>query len=202
MLRRGYATASSVKPPIALNSLTGTYATSTYLAALKKSPKELDALVKDVAALEKKLKDDAKTSQFLNNPTLSAEERSKVISSLTSGASSPILANLLEVLAQNGRLTLTNEVINDFHSLMAAHRNELTVTVTTAEPLAPSSKEMARLEKAVKGSKIAEGKNVKVVNKVNPSILGGMMVDFGDQTIDLTASSKVTKYSAVIAESL
>jgi len=134
-----------------------------------------------------------------DNPTLSAEERSKVISSLTSGASSPILANLLEVLAQNGRLPLTNEVINDFHSLMAAHRNELTVTVTTAEPLAPSSKEMARLEKAVKGSKIAEGKNVKVVNKVNPSILGGMMVDFGDQTIDLTASSKVTKYSAVIA---
>ena len=46
--------------------MTGTYATSTYLAALKKSPKELDALVKDVAALEKKLKDDAKTSQFLS----------------------------------------------------------------------------------------------------------------------------------------
>jgi F-type H+-transporting ATPase subunit O len=46
--------------------LTGTYATSTYLAALKKSPKELDALVKDIGALEKKFKDDVKISQFLS----------------------------------------------------------------------------------------------------------------------------------------
>jgi F-type H+-transporting ATPase subunit O len=130
---------------------------------------------------------------------LSADERSKVISSLTSGATSPILANLLEVLAQNGRLPLTRQVIEDFHTLMAAHKNELTVTVTTAEPLSASSKEMTRLEKAIKGSKIAEGKVVKIVNKVNPSILGGMMVDFGDKTIDLTASSKVTRYSAAIA---
>jgi hypothetical protein len=54
------------QPPVQLNSLTGTYATSTYLAALKKSPKELDALVKDISALEKKFKDDVKISQFLS----------------------------------------------------------------------------------------------------------------------------------------
>ncbi len=85
---------------------------------------------------------------------------------------------------------------------MAAYHNELTVTVTTAEPLASSSKEMTRLEKAIKSAKIAEGKQVKIINKVNPSILGGMMIDFGDQTIDLTASSKVTRFSTAIAGEL
>jgi F-type H+-transporting ATPase subunit O len=92
-----------------------------------------------------------------------------------------------------------SQVIEDFSTLMSAYHNELTVTVTTAEPLASSSKEMTRLEKAIKGAKIAEGKQVKIVNKVNPSILGGMMIDFGDKTIDLTASSKVTRFSAAIA---
>ncbi len=57
---------SALQAPVQLNSLTGTYATSTYLAALKKSPKELEALAKDLQTLDKKIKDDAKISQFLS----------------------------------------------------------------------------------------------------------------------------------------
>lgn len=66
ILRRGYATASaSVKPPVQLNSLTGTYATSTYLAALKKSPKDLESLAKDIETLDKKIKSDDKITSFI-----------------------------------------------------------------------------------------------------------------------------------------
>jgi len=56
---------NSRQAPIQLNSLTGTYATSTYLAALKKSPKDLDALAKDVAAFDKRIKEDEKIRQFI-----------------------------------------------------------------------------------------------------------------------------------------
>jgi F-type H+-transporting ATPase subunit O len=80
---------------------------------------------------------------------------------------------------------------------MSAHRGELVVTVTSAEPL--GSSEMKRLEKALKGSQVAQGKELKVVNKVNESILGGLQVDFGDKTIDLSASSRVTKFGAALA---
>lgn len=89
LLARGYATAAAVKvcpnprptlpenltpllplwnaqPPVQLTSLSGTYATSTYLAAAKKSSKELDGVAKDLQALEKKLKEDAKTADFLS----------------------------------------------------------------------------------------------------------------------------------------
>jgi hypothetical protein len=41
---------------------------------------------------------------------------------------------------------------------------------------------MSRLEKALKSSKEAEGKTLKIVNKVNPAVLGGLLVDFGDKT--------------------
>ena len=58
---------------------------------------------------------------------------------------------------------------------------------------------MKRLEKALKGSKIAQGKDLKLVNRVNPGILGGLEVDFGEQTIDLSASSKVNKFNAALA---
>lgn len=63
---------------------------------------------------------------------------------------------------------------------MAAYRGELEVTVTSAEPL--DQKSMARLEKALKGTEVAEGKTLKFNNRVQPSVLGGLLVDFGDKT--------------------
>jgi len=56
---------SDTQAPIQLNSLTGTYATSTYLAALKKSPKDLESLAKDVEAFDKRIKEDEKIRQFI-----------------------------------------------------------------------------------------------------------------------------------------
>lgn len=54
------------QPPVQLTSLSGTYATSTYLAALKKSEKELDSVAQGLAAMEKKLKEDGKVAQSLS----------------------------------------------------------------------------------------------------------------------------------------
>ncbi len=132
------------------------------------------------------------------NPTLNDNERKKVISTLVPEGSSSIMTNLFTVLAANGRLSLFPHIVSDFSTLMSAHNGQLIVTVTSAEPLAAGGKEMQRLEKALKGSKVAQGKTLKLVNKVNPAVLGGLQVDFGDQTIDLSASSKVTKFSAAL----
>ncbi|WVQ96676.1 ATP synthase F1, delta subunit [Kwoniella sp. CBS 9459] len=196
-LKRGYATAATaVKAPIQLNSLTGTYATSTYLAALKKSPKDLEALAKDIAAFDKKIKDDAKVNAFIQNPTLSASERSSALSSVVPSGSSPILLNLLTVLSENGRLSSAPKVFADFNSLIAAYRGELEVVVTSAEPL--DNKALNRLDKALKDTDIAKGKTLKVVNRVNPAVLGGLLVDFGDKSIDLSASSKVNRFNAAL----
>ncbi|KAJ9114532.1 hypothetical protein QFC20_001405 [Naganishia adeliensis] len=198
LLARGYASAAA---SVKLTSLSGTYATSTYLAAARKSSKELDAVAKDLQGLEKRLKEDAQVKDFLKNPTLTDVERKKVIDSLApSSSASPILSNLLKVLASNGRLSLFPSIITDFATLMSAHRGELVVTITSAEPL--GSGEMKRLEKALKASQAAQGKDLKLVNKVNEGILGGLQVDFGDKTIDLSASSRVTKFGAALTESI
>ncbi|WVQ65793.1 ATP synthase F1, delta subunit [Kwoniella sp. B9012] len=196
VLSRGYATASAVKAPIQLNSLTGTYATSTYLAALKKSPKDLESLAKDIEAFDKKIKEDAKVSAFIQNPTLSASERTKALSSVVPSGSSPILLNLLTVLSENGRLSSAPKVFADFGSLISAYRGELEVVVTSAEPL--DNKALNRIDKALQGTEIAKGKTLKVVNRVNPSVLGGLLVDFGDKSIDLSASSKVNRFNTAL----
>lgn len=98
------------------------------------------------------------------NPTLTAAERQKGLQSIVGSSSSPILLNLLNVLSENGRLSSASKVFADFNSLMSAYRGELEVIVTSAEAL--DSKSMSRLEKALKGSQLAEGKTLKINNKV------------------------------------
>ncbi|ORY24299.1 OSCP/delta subunit of ATPase [Naematelia encephala] len=199
IIKRGYATAAAgQKAPIQLNSLTGTYATSTYLAALKRSEKDLDTLSKDIDAFDKKIKEDPQVAAFIDNPTLSQGERQAAISSVVPKGASPILLNLLNVLSENGRLAAAPKVFADFNTLMSAYRGELEVIVTSAEPL--DSKAMARLDKALKATQIAQGKTLKITNKVNPGILGGLSVDFGEKSIDLSASTKVNRYNAALAQ--
>jgi F-type H+-transporting ATPase subunit O len=133
----------------------------------------------------------------LDNPTLAPSERSAAIAAVVPAGSSPILTNLLTVLSENGRLSAAPKVFADFASLMSAYRGEVEVVVTSAEPL--DSKSMTRLEKSLRGTALADGKTLKFTNKVNPSVLGGLLVDFGDKTIDLTAAAKVTRFNAALA---
>lgn len=63
---------------------------------------------------------------------------------------------------------------------MSAYRGELEVIVTSAEQL--DSKALSRLEKALKGTEVAQGKTLKISNRVNSAIVGGLVVDFGDKS--------------------
>ncbi|KAJ2438971.1 ATP synthase F0 subcomplex subunit OSCP atp5, partial [Coemansia sp. RSA 2337] len=53
-----------------------------------------------------------------------------------------------------------------------------------------------------KGGLIKNYKEVNVVNKVNPSILGGMVVEFGDYTIDMSVSSRLAKLEKLLTDSI
>ncbi|KAK0553193.1 ATP synthase F0 subcomplex subunit OSCP atp5 [Tilletia horrida] len=205
---RGYATQAPIKVPIQLNGLPGKYATAAYTAALRKDSKTLSKVESDVKAIQATLagSDGAKFSAFLNNPTLAAKEKVAGIEQLLGNKDAKpdaVTKNLFTVLAENGRLSDTPKVLEGFLELMSAHRGEVTVTITTATPLDKSATQ--RLESALKNSQIAAkngGKTLNFVTKVNPAIQGGLVVDFGDSTVDLSVSSRVNQLNALLQESV
>ncbi|CAD6891977.1 unnamed protein product [Tilletia controversa] len=203
---RGYATQAAVKVPIQLQGLPGKYATAAYTAAVRKDPKTLQKVESDVKAIQAALasSDAAAFTAFLNNPTLATKQKTAGIEQLLShkgSSADEVTKNLFTVLAENGRLSDTPKVLEGFLELMSAHRGEVTVTVTSATPLDKSAHQ--RLESALKSSAIASrngGKTLNIVTKVNPAIQGGLVVDFGDSTVDLSVSSRVNKLNALLQE--
>ena len=110
-------------------------------------------------------------------------------------------------------------LLRGFNELYAKYKGELTVVITrSAAPLAQRHTS-SKLESVLKQSQAAQqAKTLKVVNKVrylsmhacymlpklryvcqvNPDVLGGVVVDFGDKTIDLSVSSTVNKLNGVL----
>lgn len=62
---------------------------------------------------------------------------------------------------------------------------------------------LSRLETAVSKSQyVGAGKKLKVTNEVNPDIVGGLVVEIGDRTIDLSVSSKIAKMNKLLSDTL
>ncbi|KAF8647051.1 hypothetical protein AX16_006888 [Volvariella volvacea WC 439] len=186
------------------------YSKAVYGAALSKSPQALTQVHTELASISKSIKSNSPASAFIANPTLSSTERSAGLATLISSLEgtgpkkvpfSEITKNLLDVLSQNGRLGETEGVIEGFNELVAKYKGELTVTVTSAAPLPKDV--LTRLETTLKQSQTAQqAKVLKISNKVNPSVLGGIIVDFGDKTIDLSVQSRVTKLNNALQQSV
>ncbi|KAF8629837.1 hypothetical protein AX15_003203 [Amanita polypyramis BW_CC] len=185
----------------AASAIASKYSKATFNAALSKSPVTLNKVHAELSNLSNAIKSKPEVDAFVRNPTLSTKDRLAGLSTLFSslegaGAKkepvSDITKNLLAVLSENGRLGEMEGVVEGFNELVAQYKGELTISVTSADALPKDI--LTRLETALKQSESGQkAKVLKIVNKVNPSVLGGIIVDFGDKTIDLSVSSRVTK---------
>ncbi|KAL1850922.1 ATP synthase F0 subcomplex subunit OSCP atp5 [Paecilomyces lecythidis] len=199
---RTYATATeNVRPPVALFGIDGTYASALYTAAAKTSA--LDSAAKALANLHETFKKDPKLSTILGAPTLSNSDKQQIIEELqkvAGGDKDGILKNFLNTLAENNRLGALEGVCDKFATLMSAHRGEIELNITSAQEL--DNKTIQRIEKAVSKSEFSQGKKLKVVSKVNPDVIGGLVVEIGDRTIDLSVSSRIAKLNKALTDAV
>lgn len=115
-----------VKPPVQIFGIEGRYATALYSAASKQ--KTLDAVEKDLVKFQTTLKADPKLKEFVINPTIKRNLKASTLKAIADKiAMKPETGNLLQILAENGRLGKLDGVINAFKTLMAAHRGEVLI---------------------------------------------------------------------------
>ena len=90
------------------------------------------------------------------------------------------------VLAGNRRLFALPEIIDQYLAILAGRRGEMTAEVTSAAKL--SDKQLATLEATLKRS---VGGEVSVNEKVDPDVLGGLVVKLGSRMVDSSLNTKL-----------
>lgn len=128
------SSAAAVKPPIQLFGLEGRYATALYTAATKLG--QLESVEKDLVQLQSAIKGKPQLRAIITSPIINRTLLQTTLKDVGTKANlSAATTNLLSLLAENGRLSKIDGVINSFKQLMSAHRGEVVCEVTTARAL-------------------------------------------------------------------
>ena len=166
-------------------SLAGRYATALF--GLARDEKQIDAVTRSLDSLEAALAESTDFGTLGTSPLIGRADAGKAIRALTPALGlDPITAKFIGVLADNGRLGELKAVIKAVRQLATGHRGETTAEVTSAHPL--DDDQVARLKANLKGRL---GREVAIDAKVDPSILGGIIIRHGSQMIDASIRTKL-----------
>lgn len=202
VVSRGYATAAAskmVKTPVPLFGVDGKYTAALFSAASKQQ--KLDAVESDLRKLSVAIETDTKFRDFLLNPLANLNMKKDILTQTLKGKLGvcDLTINLVNVMTESRRLKYLNAVSKSFIRMMELTRGEIQCTVITAKPVTEDA-----LKKEIEGSLKGFTKNkLKIKMKVDPSILGGMVIDFGgEHYIDMSIRSKVKMYSDLIQQAI
>lgn len=166
-------------------SLSGRYALALF--ELARDTNKLDSVAQSLATLKGALSESEDFRNLTASPVIGREAASKAVAAL--GATlglDPLTGNFLGVLAQARRLPQLSAAIRAFETLLSQHKGETRAEVTSAHPLAET--QVAALEKNLKAR---VGRDVAVDVKVDPAILGGLIVKIGSQMIDSSIRTRL-----------
>ena len=177
-----------------VSGVSGRYATALF--ELARDERSVDAVKADLDKFEAMLADSDDLKRLVRSPVFSADVQSKALAAVLDQADiSGISANFLKVLTANRRLFAVGEVIRAFRALVAKFKGEATADVTVAESL--SEKNLDALKSALKS---VTGKDVALNMKVDPSIIGGLVVKLGSRMVDSSLRTKLNSIKHAMKE--
>ncbi|MFC0410780.1 F0F1 ATP synthase subunit delta [Roseomonas elaeocarpi] len=161
------------------------------LLDLANERRTVDKVAADMETLLALWRDDDTFRAFVSDPRLDAASQMKGIFAVLDRAGvSGDVRNLVGVLVNNRRLAVLPTVATGFATLLAESRGQQTAEVTTAHPLSDTQRTQiaARLTEAGFG-------NVRLIETLDPSILGGMILRIGSRLYDTSIKSRLQRLS-------
>jgi len=128
---------------------------------------------------------------FLVAHAVDVEKRAVVLEKHFRGKLNDLLLSTLQVINRKGRNTLIPLIYERFRLAVEAVRNEVDVHVTSAVPLNDALR-----GQLVEAAKKVAGKTARLVEKVDPSILGGLVLRIGDEKLDGSVARQLSLLSA------
>lgn len=171
------------------------YAESLLSAALKDSPEAADAVNDELTAFVQSAGANPEIGSFLASPVVGKKVRSAALASALEGRASPLLRGLVGVLAQNNRLGLLRGVAAAYRAISDERSGRVRVKVTAAQPLADDqrAKLTANLKDLLKQEPVLDV-------RVDPDLLGGLVVQVGDSVIDTSVRTRLQSLRTLLLE--
>ncbi len=165
--------------------LAGRYASALF--DLARDGGAIETVESSLTALTTALAESGDLAALAGSPLVSRANGAKAIAAVAKSMGlDDLTTRFLGVLADNRRLADLPAMIRAFAQIVAAHRGEVTAEVTTAHPLADD--QLTALKQQLR---TRVGRDVAIISKVDPAILGGLVVKLGSQLIDASIRTRL-----------
>jgi F-type H+-transporting ATPase subunit delta len=176
------------KDPI-ISGMAGRYGNALFELALDN--KATDVVKADLDRFDALIAGNPDLNRLVRSPVFGADEQLRALAAILDKAGiGGLAANFLRVVVTNRRLFAVRDMIRAYRALVAQHKGEVTAQVTVAERL--SDKNLDALKGALKS--VTGGKDIDFDVKIEPAIIGGLIVKVGSRMVD---SSLRTKLNAI-----
>ncbi len=165
----------------------GRYASALY--ELAESGKVLDTVADDLRALRAMCEESADLARLVASPVVSRDAQAAAIVAVGEKAGfDGLTVKFLGTLARNRRLGAVRAVIDAFLAELARRRGEVTAEVVSATPLGT-----AHLDRVRGALAAALGSRVALVTRVDPALIGGLIVRVGSKMVDASLAARLQK---------
>jgi F-type H+-transporting ATPase subunit delta len=156
---------------------------------------KLDVVREQVGQFADAVNDNRDLAVFFFSPYFSTEEKKEGLGKVVDGADETV-RNFLELLIEKHRVPAIQRIRREYDALWEEANKLLPVEVTSAIELDPQTVEQI-------GDKIGErtGRKVQLESKVDPDILGGIVVRVGDRILDASIANRLESLRKQVARS-
>ena len=145
---------------------------------------QLEDVFNDMLFLQKIIKDNRDLLVLLRSPVITADKKINVVEAVTAGRVTEITALFNKLLINKGRESALPEVITSFIQQYKELKQIHTVKLTTATPISQNLMD-AFIEQIKRTTAI---QNIELEAKVDEKIIGGFVLQTGDQLIDASVA--------------
>ncbi len=177
-----------------ISGMAGRYATALFELALDNNA--VDSVKADLDRFDGLIGESADLMRLVRSPVFSADAQGKALAAVLDKAGiGGLTAQFLKVVVANRRLFAVRDMVKAYRTLVARHHGEVTAQVTVAETLKDAHR--TAIQDALKS---VTGKDVGLDVKVDPAIIGGLVVKLGSRMVDSSLRTKLNSIKHAMKE--
>lgn len=156
------------------------------LLSLAIEQKVLDAAYNDMKLIDDTCDQNPDLQALLRSPVIKGDKKQAVMNAIFASKLSPITAGFIKLIIQHRREDVLHEIADSFVKQYKAHKNIGVAEIITATPLKADIK-----AKILEQLRKQEGREMEIIEKIDPSLIGGLVVRIGDKQFDGSISRKL-----------
>ena len=173
-------------------TMAGRYAAALF--ELAKDQRQLDEVERNLSALSQMLEQSGDLRRVVLSPVITTDDQAKAFNAILAKAGvAGLVGNFVNLIVRNRRLFALKDMIKAFRAQLARERGEVSAAVTSAHPLTPE-----QMQALADSLRISIGKNVRIETRVDPNLLGGLVVKIGSRMIDSSLRTKLNNLKVVM----